>query len=387
MKKRLEQLPPELAAKLPAIRAKWIALGLSTERVERAKVEAALAKMYGQVNKPKPRFTIMLRSPLEAVTAVGLMRLGVFDKISNAQVSDQVSDQVRDQVSDQVRAQVRDQVRAQVSDQVSAQVRDQVRAQVSDQVSDQVSAQVSAQVSDQVRAQVSDQVSAQVRAQVSDQVSDQVSEIFSNWWWWEFGQFGTWLNSFYDIFSELGVDISPLDGVKEYNLCAGMSFLFWDWAVVSDRPAEIHRDERGRLHRLDGPALRYLDGFSIYAVHGVRCAADIIENPKSITVSRIEKETNQELRRVMIELYGQAKYLLDAGAKKVHSDDYGQLYRKEIPGDEDLVMVKVVNSTAEPDGSFRDYFLRVPPTVKTAREAVAWTFGKTADAYAPLVET
>ena len=307
MKKRLEQLPPELAAKLPAIRAKWIALGLSTERVERAKVEAALAKMYGQVNKPKPRFTIMLRSPLEAVTAVGLMRLGVFDKISNAQVS--------------------------------------------------------------------------------DQVSDQVSEIFSNWWWWEFGQFGTWLNSFYDIFSELGVDISPLDGVKEYNLCAGMSFLFWDWAVVSDRPAEIHRDERGRLHRLDGPALRYLDGFSIYAVHGVRCAADIIENPKSITVSRIEKETNQELRRVMIELYGQAKYLLDAGAKKVHSDDYGQLYRKEIPGDEDLVMVKVVNSTAEPDGSFRDYFLRVPPTVKTAREAVAWTFGKTADAYAPLVET
>jgi len=28
----------------------------------------------------------------------------------------------------------------------------------------------------------------------------------------------------------------------------------------------------------------------------------------------------------------------------------------------------------------------VPPNVKTAREAVAWTFGKEADEYLPLVE-
>lgn len=64
----------------------------------------------------------------------------------------------------------------------------------------------------------------------------------------------------------------------------------------------------------------------------------------------------------------------DAGAKELHRDDYGTLYRAELPGDEPLVMVKVVNSTAEPDGSFKDYFLRVPPQTRTAREAVAWTF-------------
>ena len=38
-------------------------------------------------------------------------------------------------------------------------------------------------------------------------------------------------------------------------------------------------------------------------------------------------------------------------------------------------MVEVVNSTPEPDGSRKTYFLRVPPTIGTAREAVAWTFG------------
>ena len=31
--------------------------------------------------------------------------------------------------------------------------------------------------------------------------------------------------------------------------------------------------------------------------------------------------------------------------------------------------------TPEPDGSFRRYFLRVPPTVRTAREGVAWSYG------------
>jgi hypothetical protein len=50
-------------------------------------------------------------------------------------------------------------------------------------------------------------------------------------------------------------------------------------------------------------------------------------------------------------------------------------------------MVHVVNKTPEPDGSYKDYFLCVPPTMRTAREAVAWTFGLDADAYKPLVET
>ena len=79
--------------------------------------------------------------------------------------------------------------------------------------------------------------------------------------------------------------------------------------------------------------------------------------------------------------------LLDSGAVEVQLDDFGTLYRKEITGDETLVMVKVVNSTEEPDGTFKDYFLRVPPTMRTSHEAVAWTFNKTVETYAPCLET
>jgi uncharacterized protein DUF6745 len=50
-------------------------------------------------------------------------------------------------------------------------------------------------------------------------------------------------------------------------------------------------------------------------------------------------------------------------------------------------MVEVRNSTPEPDGSHKRYWLRVPPEVHTAREAVAWTFGLSADSYQPVIET
>ncbi|MFD4433505.1 DUF6745 domain-containing protein [Nocardia sp. NPDC058497] len=58
-----------------------------------------------------------------------------------------------------------------------------------------------------------------------------------------------------------------------------------------------------------------------------------------------------------------------------------------LVGDENVVIVEVVNSTLEPDGSNRTYWLRVPPTTRTAREGVAWTFGLAAEAYEPVQQT
>jgi hypothetical protein len=69
-------------------------------------------------------------------------------------------------------------------------------------------------------------------------------------------------------------------------------------------------------------------------------------------------------------------------AKKLAEDEFGELYQTEITGDEPICMIKLVNSTPGPDGEFKNYWLRVPPDMKTARQAVAWTFGMTPDEYA-----
>ncbi len=74
-------------------------------------------------------------------------------------------------------------------------------------------------------------------------------------------------------------------------------------------------------------------------------------------------------------------------AVRLHQDDAGTLWRAEVPGDEPLVMVEVVNATPEPGGTRRVYWLRVPPGTRTAREGVAWTFGLSEEQYRPLRES
>lgn len=157
--------------------------------------------------------------------------------------------------------------------------------------------------------------------------------------------------------------------------------------MACERPERQSTDAQGRLHHETGPALLCRDGWPLYSWHGVSVPAQVIERPDRISTSAIDSETNAEVRRVMIERYGASRYLLDSGAQKTHTDDYGTLYRKARQDDTDLVMVKVVNSTPESDGTFKDYFLRVPPEMKTAREAVAWTFDKSESEYAPSEES
>ena len=46
----------------------------------------------------------------------------------------------------------------------------------------------------------------------------------------------------------------------------------------------------------------------------------VIESPHKITLKLIKEESNQEIKRVMIERYGISKYLMDVGAKILDMD-------------------------------------------------------------------
>lgn len=89
---------------------------------------------------------------------------------------------------------------------------------------------------------------------------------------------------------------------------------------------------------------------------------------------------------VVFDCETQVVYLADIDAKQDGDDNLPG--RKEQPNDEPIVVVRVKNSTAEPDGTFKDYFIRVPPTITNASHAVAWTFGiEPHEYYDPMLET
>ncbi|MFB7224763.1 DUF6745 domain-containing protein [Streptomyces sp. NPDC056227] len=178
-----------------------------------------------------------------------------------------------------------------------------------------------------------------------------------------------------------------LDGLAEVARHAGWWWPYERTVVISERPETLHRDEAGRLDSGDGPALSYCDGFALYAWRGMPVPAEFLAELTALTPERIREEENAELRRVMLEFYGYDRYLTESGAEPVHRDETGILWRIALDGDEDVVMVEVVNSTPEPDGTHRRYWLRVPPSTRTAKGGVAWTFGLDGDAYTPLRQT
>jgi len=132
---------------------------------------------------------------------------------------------------------------------------------------------------------------------------------------------------------------------------------------VCDRPALQQIDIQGRLHREDGPAFMCRDGWQFHAWHGVRVPAYVVERPNTITIDTITAENNAEVRRIMIERYGDDRYIMDNGIKPVaHDEVFGTLYVQPQNAGTPIAKVRVVNRTPESDGTFRSYWLDINPT-------------------------
>lgn len=185
----------------------------------------------------------------------------------------------------------------------------------------------------------------------------------------------------------LGFDGQAIAAEVLDAMLATLGFIpYKNLCLMMERPLELCFDPvTGRLHHSSNYAIRYRDGTGLHAIRGTVVSEDVFYG--RFTYADIDKEQNVEVRRVMIENFGYERYLRECGARVVHQDEFGTLYRRDLVDDEPIALLRVRNSTPEPDGTFKDYILRVPPTVGTARGAVAWTFGLNMTEYAPEVQT
>jgi hypothetical protein len=157
---------------------------------------------------------------------------------------------------------------------------------------------------------------------------------------------------------------------------------------ISERPDILRTDARARLHCADGPALHYPDGWCVYVWKDVQVPAWMIEHPERITLSSLADTFDPVRRNCMIEIMTPERFVETGLVSRVSEDETGVLWRKlwSFRGVTigSWTAVEVKNGTVEPDGSRKRYFLRVPSAIRTAREAVAWTYGLTAEQYAGL---
>ena len=156
---------------------------------------------------------------------------------------------------------------------------------------------------------------------------------------------------------------------------AGLHFYYVTEDEIICCPAPKITIKNKQLHNETGSAVSWSNGEAYYFYKGVNVTKEIIE--KKFSWNEIEAEKNQEVRRVMLDIYGSERYIKESGMTATHVDDFGTLYKKSRKDGSTFTAVKVVNSTPEPDGSFKDYFIRVNPKLydgdagKIAHAAVA----------------
>jgi hypothetical protein len=150
-------------------------------------------------------------------------------------------------------------------------------------------------------------------------------------------------------------------------------------------PTRITWYRNGRKHGLDADKW----GSISYYYEGVRIPPHFYTKPDSLTITEVLAHPNTEVRYVGIKIVGMDRVLDSENTTIIHKDKQKNQILFQIKGifDEPVSYVKVVNSTQEPDGTYKDYYLCVPPTVKTCQEAVAWTFRLEEQEYQPEQET
>ena len=197
----------------------------------------------------------------------------------------------------------------------------------------------------------------------------------------------SWLGIHEYARSVLGLknETAPLLGLWLVAANAGWLLPHQHTCWLSERPRVLHGDAAGRLHHASGPALRFADGWSVFAWKGVEVPSWMIEQPERISLAAIDAETNVQLRRCMIEIMTPQRYVALGGARKVAADETGVLWRRIWFNYDIWSAVEVINATPEPDGTHKHFFLQVPANIQTAREAVAWTYGMQPDDYARVV--
>ena len=163
----------------------------------------------------------------------------------------------------------------------------------------------------------------------------------------------------------------------------------WWWplenlCIATERPVFLQKDDQGRLHCETRAAIEYPDGWGVFSWHGTRIDPSWILDKKNLKPETVLKTANLEQRRAGCEILGWANILQELKAKSIQKDSdpqIGELLEVDLPesGKEKFLKVQC--------GTGRTFAIPVPPDMKTALQANAWTYGLKDFEYKPEIRT
>lgn len=368
----IEKLTPEQERLLAEHAAAWHRLAFSTEPADRPAAEKAARRMYRLAGLDPPK-VLWFASPREAAETARQ-----FSPIrSAAPVTSELEERVRRRIQKEA---------PNLSPGLYAL--DRVYIAAWDAATDYWSSQVSPAVRQQVGSVLA-QIENAVRpvrefVRLASSLSFLLLDPFTG------AQAAAALGeaAFYQI---IGVDVRRLDGILDLARTAGWFWPFERVLVLSERPQRISVDDRGRPHALTGPAIAY-PGELLYAVRSVSVPPDWIEEKAALPPETALTWPNIEQRRVAAEIIGWDRVLRELPRTIIHEDpdpEIGTLFEvligSEEPRNEADRILRLRRFLQVRCGTGRIFILPVPPEMRTARQANAWTYSLEEKDYVPDV--
>ncbi|WP_426564403.1 DUF6745 domain-containing protein [Dapis sp. BLCC M172] len=139
--------------------------------------------------------------------------------------------------------------------------------------------------------------------------------------------------------------------------------------LVCDNPMKISLDAQNRFHGEGEAAIKFIDGYHIYAYQGVKLPERYgLLHPNRWQARWLLTEENAELRRVLIQGIGYSRICQELQA--VELDSWREYSLLRIDNDIDVEPIYLLKMTC-PSTNYI-HATRVPPDVSTAREAITW---------------
>ena len=148
--------------------------------------------------------------------------------------------------------------------------------------------------------------------------------------------------------------------------------------------------ESGYLHRANGAAIEYFSGERYWFWYGVEMPDWAIRNPCEIKAAHVRDAKDAALQGALVRAMGAEHALAELDRTIVDSDvTHGTLWHCSLAWREDVIcaVLEVENATSTAGGLRHKHFLFVPLRVRTARDAVAWTYGLAEEDYDLAVRT
>ena len=124
-----------------------------------------------------------------------------------------------------------------------------------------------------------------------------------------------------------------------------------------------------RLHAEAEPALQFADGYELYFHHGVTLPEKYGKiHPEHWQAKWILEEENAEVRRALIQEIGYTRICQELQA--VELDTWQDYHLLKIDDNLDIEPIYMLKMTCPSTGFI--HALRVPPNLRSAREAIGW---------------